>query len=247
MLSSDTIMYFIHNLTFPNLNIQATLPGCFINNPYPNSVNDPIWTLPYELLMYTFLAVAGLCGLTLRKKTFIVLLLIAVIAATICIIWDMGHFMNVSPKIFDFTICFATGALLFIINGEHKKPNGWLVLTLILLAALTRFSSYFMVVFLPTIVLCVLWLALMPIHKLTWPNRFGDPSYGIYVYAYPIQQAFVEIFGINNPLYLFLTAGFVAFIFGLLSWHLLEKRCLLLKEKTIDWSILIKKFNYICQ
>lgn len=55
-------------------------------------------------------------------------------------------------------------------------------------------------------------------------GRFGDPSYGMYLYAFPIQQTLQHLTGNGMSL-----AGMVwwttlfSVILGALSWHLVEK------------------------
>jgi peptidoglycan/LPS O-acetylase OafA/YrhL len=61
--------------------------------------------------------------------------------------------------------------------------------------------------------------------------RSGDYSYGVYIYAFPIQQTIVHLFpGISHPTFLAcsLAATFVA---AALSWHLVEKPALQLKPR----------------
>ena len=42
--------------------IHYLLPGVFLNNPIPDTVNGQLWTVPYELICYIFLIVAALAG-----------------------------------------------------------------------------------------------------------------------------------------------------------------------------------------
>jgi peptidoglycan/LPS O-acetylase OafA/YrhL len=57
-------------------------------------------------------------------------------------------------------------------------------------------------------------------------TALGDPSYGIYIYAYPIQQLFAHLRLAPNEWVLFAEATVVSAIVGYLSWHLVEKRAL---------------------
>jgi peptidoglycan/LPS O-acetylase OafA/YrhL len=54
----------------------------------------------------------------------------------------------------------------------------------------------------------------------------NDLSYGIYLYAFPLQQLFVFKLGIASPLQLFLYSVPVTFCFAWLSWQLVESPCL---------------------
>jgi peptidoglycan/LPS O-acetylase OafA/YrhL len=57
-------------------------------------------------------------------------------------------------------------------------------------------------------------------------RRLGDPSYGMYIYAFPIQQLIVlGLPGVSAPL-LAAAAVPAAAAAGYASWHLIEARCL---------------------
>src|SRR4029077_4923821 len=59
-------------------------------------------------------------------------------------------------------------------------------------------------------------------HSWTRVHRFGDPSYGIYLYAFPIQQTLV-LAGIRGAWSLFLAATPITVAFGYASWHVIER------------------------
>ena len=67
-------------------------------------------------------------------------------------------------------------------------------------------------------------------------ERFGDLSYGIYIYAWPIQQfvAFFDVYKLGWVGY-HLVIVVVCHIAAFLSWHLLEKPALSLKNWTPHW------------
>jgi peptidoglycan/LPS O-acetylase OafA/YrhL len=76
----------------------------------------------------------------------------------------------------------------------------------------------------------VLWLGYGPkVSLFDWTHR-TDLSYGTYLYAYPVQQFFAMIPSLRDPLVNFLLT--VPCVLGLawLSWNLVEKRFLMLKN-----------------
>jgi peptidoglycan/LPS O-acetylase OafA/YrhL len=68
---------------------------------------------------------------------------------------------------------------------------------------------------------------------LSWPafNRIGDYSYGVYVYAFPIQQTLVERIPLIEPLPLFALALPATLAVAALSWHFVEAPALGLKSR----------------
>ena len=62
-------------------------------------------------------------------------------------------------------------------------------------------------------------------------NNLGDYSYGLYLYAYPIQQSIVSLVdGVSPPL-LFVSSFLIALFCSILSWHFIESPCLKLKRR----------------
>ena len=77
----------------------------------------------------------------------------------------------------------------------------------------------------------LLTFALHPKLRLAAFNRFGDYSYGLYVYAFPIQQALVSLEPGLGPLGLFALASVATLAVAIVSWHGMEKPALGLKSK----------------
>jgi len=71
-----------------------------------------------------------------------------------------------------------------------------------------------------------LGLASTPVLKAT--GRYGDLSYGLYLYAFPMQQASYQIFRGGFWLPLFTAAGAAACC-AYVSWRLVERRALQMK------------------
>jgi peptidoglycan/LPS O-acetylase OafA/YrhL len=68
-------------------------------------------------------------------------------------------------------------------------------------------------------------------HGAKWSDRLGDLSYGVYIFAFPVQQLGVHWARQQNWSFaasLFLSAT-VTLSLAYASWHLVEKRALRLK------------------
>src|ERR1035437_4196490 len=53
--------------------------------------------------------------------------------------------------------------------------------------------------------------------------RYGDFSYGLYLYGFPVQQMIVATFGVMSLMLLFLVATPATIAVAALSWHGVEK------------------------
>ncbi len=70
LASFDTYSFFFKNSTLI-FGLETRLPGVFSNVPYKGAVNGSLWTLPYEIFMYSLLAIAiGLLGYITQYKIF---------------------------------------------------------------------------------------------------------------------------------------------------------------------------------
>ena len=63
----------------------------------------------------------------------------------------------------------------------------------------------------------------------------GDYSYGLYLYAFPVQQGIIALFGTtfltNNVLIFIILKLILTTVFAIASWHLIEKLALTLKPE----------------
>lgn len=66
--------------------------------------------------------------------------------------------------------------------------------------------------------------------------KFGDPSYGIYIYGFLIQQVVIMCFNgqMSSQLNTIIALP-IACLFGYASYHLIEKHFLKLKTYIIKW------------
>src|SRR5262249_17278393 len=78
----------------------------------------------------------------------------------------------------------------------------------------------------------VIWIATLPVG---WMNRFGRGggfSYGMYLYAFPVQQALVAVGGAAWPYPAYVAASFLlSLACAVASWHGIEHPALRLKPR----------------
>lgn len=103
-----------------------------------------------------------------------------------------------------------------------------LLMATIILAPYVAVSKFVMWVTLPYIVLAYglsnSWLG-------SFVNKVGDCSYGVYIYAFPVQQfVLLQYPDIAYGTYLTVTV-LMSLVLGYGSWHLIEKRMLRFKPK----------------
>lgn len=234
--AGETFKYWEKNSTLVR-GSYGYLPAVFENNPFKRAVNGSLWTMPWEVQMYIVLLGIGVAAKFSKWKVWIWKGLVISIFLGVAVIYLMTYFSGSIGVIKDVRVLrlffmFFMGASFFALK-ERVYIGHWIAFSLLLGAILAIFFGK--PVFLPIYTLAVgyivLYFALLPKGKIRNFNKLGDYSYGVYIYAFPIQQSIVAIEpGISGP-NLFIIAFPCVLLCSMLSWHYVEKRCLRLKNR----------------
>jgi peptidoglycan/LPS O-acetylase OafA/YrhL len=205
----------------------------FVQNPVGREINGSLWTLRLEFTMY--LMVLGL-GLLHRLTLRVAVLLIAFGVA--CLHFDMldslekwGWFFQLLSDWGWLVGFFAAGIALYRLRFT------WILDGRIALAALTGLVlSVPLREFIPLFPVfgcyLALWLALNPRLPVIPAARFGDLSYGLYIYGWPVEEAVMWLSGGRAAWWqVFVIALPAAAAIAFLSWHLVERPMLRLKPR----------------
>jgi peptidoglycan/LPS O-acetylase OafA/YrhL len=207
-----------------------TLPGVFLSNPYPNIVNGPLWTLTYEVLCYTALVSVALCGLINRR-------LFPIFAGLFLTFYLVAHFLI---RYLDLTVYANMGLPFFIGVAVYVYrdiiPLRGLIFTLMFAAAVGFTVIHFAVTPAWAVVIaygCFCFgFAWMPL--LLRYNRFGDYSYGLYIYGWPVQQLAAQFIPGIQPVGLMCITFGIAIPCAILSWTFVERPALRLRASLTE-------------
>src|SRR6516162_5061763 len=208
------------------------LPGVqFVDNPLGLEINGSLWTLRLEFTMY--LMILGLGVLQLLSVRVAVALLAFGIA---CLHFEMlyplekwGWFFQLLSGWGSLVGFFAAGMLLYKLRHTRIFDGRVALLAFAGLVASVPLRQ-FIVLFPVFGCYLALWLALTPRLPVIPAARFGDLSYGIYIYGWPAEAAVIWLFGGRAAWWqVFLLALPAAATLAFLSWHLVERRALRLK------------------
>ena len=178
-------------------NPQLGLPGVFTGNPVSGAINGSLWTLRVELACYVLLLAAARLGLLRRVSLSLVVALglIAAMAARGDASALPGWLVDARvAAIVECCVQFAMGAWLFVHRARVPRSPALAaagILALLLAARGTLGLPVFHIVF-PYLVICA---GLGPPVAQGVMGRLGDISYGTYLYAFPVQQAVVQLSG----------------------------------------------------
>ncbi len=201
------------------------LPPVFQGSHYPN-IDDSMWTIQYEFVCYLFVALLGwLSGPNLARVWIgaAVLVFMAYLANR------MGWFDMPTHSAFfllRFLVMFTAGGCFALADsGWWRKPPIVLLAGVLLLAGL--FSHRLADLVCATAGGIILFaVALDKTPWLRWYNRLPDLSYGIYLYAWPIEKLLLHYRPQNGLLLTVLEVWLLSVAAGWLSWHVIEQRAL---------------------
>lgn len=91
----------------------------------------------------------------------------------------------------------------------------------------------FLLVYLCVLPYIIFYLAYIPEGIIRSFNRLGDYSYGMYIYAFPVQQSISALFPKVSVYSMIALSLLVTLTLAVLSWHLIEVRALKLKKLNI--------------
>ncbi len=223
--SPSTWRYFGNTV----LVVQFQLPGVFDSNPGGHAVNGSLWTIPVEVYWYGLLVVAGAVGL-FRRRWLVLASCVGVFTLTFLYL-DVKDPVSRAWKL-ELGCFFLAGALLFIFRDLWHAHRVRIVAVLTVAAAVVLLlgQAYMAVVFvLPFAVIAVGSASFPVLHR---AGRWGDPSYGLYIYAFPVQQCVAAVWGKQLGFFpaLVLSCALTTVV-AYASWHSLEKPALGLKRR----------------
>lgn len=240
-LKEGSPFYFLLNsISLHMFNYSWTVKGVFESLPFPNSLNGSMWTLKHEFAAYLLMPLILL--LTFKNKIgFLFSSLVIIILAILNIVF--------SYKIFNIPCCtnwvFASNEYnsfilffsFFLIGGNLYLFKDKIILSsrLVLLFVFLIFISnkyqgptlIFLLLFLPYI---LIYMGAVFKHKLF--TKYGDYSYGMYIYAFPVQQFLIYLYYDDLSINRFiLFSTMITLMISILSWHLVEKNILKWKKR----------------
>jgi len=231
-LRHSTTWRFIGNIAF--LPTGYDLPGVYQANPLP-AVNGSLWSLKFEMGCYIMVPV--LLAVSRFRKAAVIAAWVASFPVARILGSDASgvfYFVYQFAALFRF---FGMGMALYLFADRIpvRTSWGWIALALTMLAA---FTPVFMEV------AAIAGCYALVVFAYSCSDRFrqltekGDISYGVYVYAFPIQQLLVPLslsvggasyaWAINSAA----TAPVVA-LAGLASWLWVEKPAIKSRGKVL--------------
>lgn len=217
--SAQTAEYLLNLL----LNPQYALPGVFVDNEVSQAVNGTLWSLPAQFACFFFVPLVAIARVPwVRAGIWIAL---AVAAASISssmwaaetIVWgsQVSQGLNVWPSFF----------VAAAIATVRLRPPPVLTAVVIVAFGAILFSApsaihigYWLLVPLATV-----GLGSLDIRGVRSAGRWGNPSYGVFLVGFPVQQTLLHVWPDLNAWLSVSTTLLVSLGYGYASNRLLER------------------------
>ncbi len=211
---------------------QTRIDSLLANNPYPTAVNGSLWTLAYEFSWYLVVALIAAVG-WLNRRWLIVGLVAFNAACSLLAIYPLGGVPIIGYALTSrFALAFSLGMFAYLWRRRVPLDDRLAVIAGVLFVLSLHFR-FFSVIGMTALAYGVLWAA----WRLPF-RRFGsriDLSYGVYIYAFPVQQT-IALFGghaLGQPLFLAASlAGTLPLAYA--SQVLVERPALRLKDAVLE-------------
>jgi peptidoglycan/LPS O-acetylase OafA/YrhL len=218
------VKFVIGNMLMFFRGVTYVIPGIFQEAKGGTAINGPLWSLPFELWLYVLLFI--LFSLGGRRSG----LLVALGAVALSIAW------GVTPAIGDKTLgpfdsyqfsrlgsFFMSGAVLAVcwayIESYAVIVGAVALIAIFLIRNLLPVETIF-----HSLALSAIVVGLGSSKAMAWFARGGDASYGMYIFAWPLQQfslLLIHSFWLSMLVAFLATTGL-----GYVTWHAFEKRAM---------------------
>lgn len=222
------VTYVLKNLGL--YTAQLTIEGTLTTVPYPSAWNAPLWTLFYEFACYLIIAlIVSIIPLRFIPSTVIAWFALSTAGTVVFLVIGDG---DESPLVRMLRLggFFAAGAILFLFRDKIPSSAimagaaGLLVVTTMATGTFQALGG------LPVAYLMMYLGARLPLGGIGSRN---DISYGMYIYAFPIQQVLAMTLPSSSPLWVFITLSVVCTVpLAWASWLLIERNAMKLKILT---------------
>jgi peptidoglycan/LPS O-acetylase OafA/YrhL len=223
--------YLLANLVFLNF-IHPCLPGVF-NQNYSCAVDGSLWTLKVEVAFYLILPLVYYIVNKWRKKwpALVTLYILCLLYNYALYGWFQHHpnpglYFTLSHQLPSLMSYFLAGMVIYFYFDKilsHKRLLFWIAVPVYAL-------EYYwgLQVLRPLALTLIIFYVAYSFNFLNDFGKYGDFSYGIYIFHFPVIQLFIH-YGIYQNYPAWLSVGFtllISLVLGVLSWNLVEKRFL---------------------
>lgn len=233
---TESIKYIFANLAFLNF-IQPTLPGVFLDNPI-HAVNGALWTIKVEAMLYGCVPFLVLLWRRDLATLYCLGIVFLSISWVLCFKYGVtgGYGEEISRQFPGQLSYFGLGSFLSI--REYWRPALKYVVIVIIPLLLYVTNPLIRIILEPfAYTAIVIWLGTSNVQFVN-VGKYGDVSYGVYLFHFPIIQALIAI-GMFKlfPWSALMASVVLSVFFALASWHFIELKVLRRSSHYVESTI----------
>ena len=229
-------VFFQYLATGLLVHVSYNLPGVFTHSPLGPSVNASLWSLSLELKLYVGLFLLSYIKNNRLSNQLVFFAVAVLIAIGILhpqknqttlrhILWP--HFVLYPYA--GLTVYFLIGMICYRYRDRISIP-GYLVFLLPVAFLVSEWGHFFSLSCFVIIPAAVLFLAANFTAFIGKITPHADFSYGLYVWAFPIQQLVINYLYSSNVLLVFLITLGLTLLPAAASWYGVESKALKAKN-----------------
>lgn len=226
------------------ISLQAPTVGvCFTDLPVPKQVNGSLWTIQHEAICYLLIPLLATWGLLKRRQQALFALIMAFVITSLLDMPGAAKWKELNSNLINwpgylpkFMMYFLAGICCYLYRDLLKRSGVLAAMALLFVMASMHWGGFHFVVPAAGTYL-VFYFAFHPTFVFPHFARFGDFSYGTYLYAWPVQQ--LTLYWFHDALSLhafFIVALLLTLCCAVLSWFLVERRFLAMKTLVLTPS-----------
>ena len=232
----EFIKYIFFNLLTLNF-LQSTLPGVFVDNPQTAAVNTSLWTIKVEIMFYVVVPfIAYFLGKTNKALGIGIIYFLSILYSTAVMqLSDRlspEFIIQLEQQLPGQMAFFMSGALLYYFYGKFSDNVMLLLPIAAFIIAIHNYAAEIYLFYPFALAVIVIYFCLK-FKYLGNFSKYGDFSYGIYIWHFPILQVFTHFNLFSNP-WIGVPLIFICVFFAsYLSWNFIEKPFLKRKSNNI--------------
>jgi peptidoglycan/LPS O-acetylase OafA/YrhL len=209
-----------------------TSTGAFAANPL-NFLNASLWTVSYEFFCYIGVLVLGITMVLHWRRLLVMFFAASVVVSMLYLHFGWQSQKSLPAVVFGypqdwarFIPMYMAGMIFYLYKDSIRLHFHGAIFSALALAVACVIPLGYSLLFPVCGTYLLLYLAFcerLPLHRIM---RFGDLSYGTYLYAFPIQQLLVQHFALRSPMLLFAAATPLVLAVAAISWFSVERPAL---------------------
>ena len=213
--------YLTANLSFQNY-LEPCLPGVFESNKFC-AVNGALWTIKLEEAFYLSVPIFYWFVRVKKFNFYVLIIIVYILSVTYYMYFLSIDNYRIAKQLPGALAFFATGIVCYKNFSLLHKWKDYIIIPCLILFVLEHYILKTQILKPIAFGFMVFYIA-YSFRFLNNFGKYGDFTYGIYIYHFPVIQLFVflGLFNKYHPLIICTSVLMLTLLLAILSWYLIE-------------------------